>query len=87
LKNQVEAFVEQLPPEEKKRVIETLEKEDQMYKQISDHWAGMFDQLNRPLFDLEDGVLRCPNCTWEGIYFFKVILRKINYNLSKTFIV
>ncbi|RIA81557.1 hypothetical protein C1645_881549 [Glomus cerebriforme] len=65
LKDQVEALVEQLLPEEKKGVLETLEKEDQLYKQISDHWAGIFDQSIRPLLDEEDGVLRCPSCGWE----------------------
>ena len=70
LKNQVDAFVEQLSPEEKKRALETLEKEDQKYKQISDNWAGIFDQPIRPWLDSEDGVLRCPTCGWEGMYFF-----------------
>ncbi|GES93881.1 RING finger protein PSH1 [Rhizophagus clarus] len=65
LKDQVEAMIEQLPPEEKKGVLETLEKEDQIYRQISDHWAGIFDPSVRPLLDEEDGVLRCPNCGWE----------------------
>ncbi|CAB4462537.1 hypothetical protein RhiirA5_504940 [Rhizophagus irregularis] len=65
LKDQVEAMIEQLSSEEKKGILETLEKEDQIYKQISDHWAGIFDPSVRPLVDDEDGVLRCPNCGWE----------------------
>lgn len=59
-------MIEQLSSEEKKGILETLEKEDQMYRQISDHWAGIFDPSVRPLIDEEDGVLRCPNCGWEG---------------------
>ncbi|PKY41939.1 hypothetical protein RhiirA4_396671 [Rhizophagus irregularis] len=58
-------MIEQLSSEEKKGILETLEKEDQIYKQISDHWAGIFDPSVRPLVDDEDGVLRCPNCGWE----------------------
>ncbi|CAI2168413.1 19123_t:CDS:2 [Funneliformis geosporum] len=65
LKDQVESLVEQLPTEEKQGVLEILQKEDQVYKQTSDHWAGIFDRSVRPLLDEEDGVLRCPTCGWE----------------------
>ena len=70
MKGQVEALIEQLSPEEKERVLKTLEKEDQIYKQMSDDWAGIFEQPIRPLLDYEDGVLRCPTCGWEGMYSF-----------------
>ncbi|CAG8438550.1 10623_t:CDS:2 [Funneliformis caledonium] len=65
LKDQVESLVEQLPTEEKQGVLETLQKEDHVYKQTTDHWAGIFDHSVRPLLDEEDGVLRCPTCGWE----------------------
>jgi hypothetical protein len=77
LKDQVEAMIEQLSPEEKKGVLETLEKEDQVYRQISDHWAGIFDPSVRPLRDEEDGVLRCPNCGWEGKILFFLQIKEL----------